>query len=68
MSKPDEETQKDLITNSRFTKAIVLDLVLEGAGITAGDPLDIPVTVTMAAPEGIDINNCICSFMEANNS
>ena len=56
MSKPDEETQKDLITNSRFTKAIVLDLELEGAGITAGAPLDIPVTVTMAAPEGIDIN------------
>ncbi len=56
MSKPDEETQKDLITNSRFTKAIVLDLELEGAGITAGESLAIPVTVTMAAPEGIDIN------------
>lgn len=56
MSKPDEETQKDLITNSQFTKAIVLDLELEGAGITAGEPLAIPVTVTMAAPKGIDIN------------
>lgn len=56
MNKPDEETQKDLITNSRFTKAIVLDLELTGAGITRGESLAIPVTVTMKAPEGIDIN------------
>ena len=68
MSKPDEETQKDLITNSRFSKAIVLDLELEGAGITAGEPLAIPVTVTMPAPEGIDINRLTVLHYNADNS
>ena len=68
MSKPDEETQKDLITNSRFSKAIVLDLELEGAGITAGEPLAIPVTVTMPAPEGIDINRLTVLHYNVDNS
>ena len=57
MSKPDEETQKDLITNSHFKNAIALNLDLEGSGITKGQPLAIPVTVTMPAPEGIDIDS-----------
>jgi hypothetical protein len=54
LSKPDEETQKNLVTNTRFTKAIVLDISLVGAGITKGQKLDIPVTVTMPVPSGID--------------
>ena len=56
MKKPDEQTQKDLITETRFTKGIVLDLGLEGAGITEGETLAIPVTVTMAVPAGMDID------------
>lgn len=56
MQKPDEQTQKDLITETRFTKGIVLDLGLEGAGITEGETLAIPVTVTMAVPDGMDID------------
>ena len=56
MSKPDEEVQKDLITNTQFTKAIVLDLELEGAGIKSGEELAIPVTITMNAPAGIDVS------------
>ena len=54
MSKPDEQTQKDLITKTSFTKGIVLDLGLQGAGINEGDTLDISVTVTMPIPGGID--------------
>ena len=45
ISKPDEQTQKDLITETKFTKGIVLDRGLEGAGITKGETLPIPVTV-----------------------
>lgn len=56
MKKPDEQTQKDLITETRFTKGIVLDLGLEGAGITKGETLAIPVTVTMAVPAGMDVS------------
>ena len=56
MKKPDEQTQKDLITETRFTKGIVLDLGLEGAGIAKGETLAIPVTVTMAVPAGMDID------------
>ena len=56
MKKPDEQTQKDLITETRFTKGIVLDLGLEGAGIAKGETLAIPVTVTMAVPAGMDVN------------
>ena len=33
ISKPDEQTQKDLITETKFTKGIILDRGLEGAGI-----------------------------------
>ena len=54
MSKPDEQTQKDLITKTSFTKGTVLDLGLQGAGINKGDTLDIPVTATMPIPGGID--------------
>lgn len=56
MSKPSEDIQKELITTSRFKKAIVLNLELDGAGITKGAPLAVPVTVTMPAPQEIDIN------------
>lgn len=55
MSKPDEQTQKDLITKTSFTKGIVLDFWLQGTGINEGDTLDIPVTVTMPIPDGIDV-------------
>ena len=62
MSKPDEETQKDLITHSRFNNAICFSMDLEGAGVTPGN-LDIPVTVTMPCPEGININKlCIIHY------
>lgn len=54
MSKPDEQTQKDLITKTSFTKGIVLDLGLQGAGINEGDTLGIPATVTMPILAGID--------------
>lgn len=54
MSKADEETRKDLLTNTRYTNAIVLDFDLEGAGISKGQALDIPVTVTMPVPEGMN--------------
>ena len=56
MQKPDEQTQKDLITETRFTKGIVLNLGLEGSGITEGETLAIPVTVTRAVPAGMDID------------
>lgn len=69
MSKPSEEVQKDLVTNTRFTKAIVLDLGLEGAGITPGQTLDIPVTVTMNPPTGIDVSKLtILHYNEDNTS
>ena len=35
----------------------MLNLELDGAGIEKGEELAIPVTVTMPAPEGIDINS-----------
>ena len=56
MSKPSEETQKELITASQFKKAIVLNLELEGAGIVKGASLDVPVTVTMPAPKEINVS------------
>jgi hypothetical protein len=68
LSKPDEETQKNLVTNTRFTKAIVLDLSLEGAGIEKGQDLAIPVTVTMPAPEGINIDKLTVLHYNADNT
>ena len=68
MSKPDEAAQKDLITNTGFTKAIVLDLELEGAGITKGQALAIPVTITMNPPAGIDVNKLTILHYNADNT
>ncbi|MDD6491468.1 MAG: hypothetical protein PUG54_04465 [Firmicutes bacterium] len=56
MSRPSEGTQKELITASRFKKAIVLNLELEGAGIGKGVSLAVPVTVTMPAPKEINVS------------
>jgi hypothetical protein len=69
LSKPDEDTQKSLIeSNTQFTKAIVLDLSLDGAGIEAGKDLAIPVTVTMPAPTGIDIDKLTVLHYNADNT
>ncbi len=62
MTKPDVETQKDLITHSRFNNAICFSMDLEGAGVEPGN-LAIPVTVTMPCPAGININKlCIIHY------
>ncbi len=69
MSKPDEETQKDLITNSHFKNAIALNFDLYGAGIKEGDELAIPVTITMPIPEGIeDVNSLAIIHYKSDNT
>jgi hypothetical protein len=69
LSMPDEDTQKKLIeSNTQFTKAIVLDLSLDGAGIQKGQDLAIPVTVTMSAPAGIAIDKLTVLHYNADNT
>ena len=68
MSKADEETQKDLLTNTQYKNAIVLNLDLEGAGISEGQALDIPVTVTMSVPEGMDPSRLVILHYNSNGT